>query len=415
MKSRLGHTFPFLFLASLAACQKGDFRGVDQAAGISDDGSAAGEGLYLPGLKNMSVPGEQLLPAGKDVDVLIQPGRRILQDGNVEPAPLAIYFLLDITASMEVNIAGVKQNVTQMVHNLKQANFAPQIGLLGFRDQVMDQFTQALTPDVNLFSAAVGRLQADGGDDSNEGALLAVQTGLARINQEERRPGAVKVLIPVTDNPAHYGMPQGCQLDGILQSFAALPVAEKPNVKLFYSANAGPQYPIRLDPTSGARTPFAAPQFACAGFSTARQQFDALLGRMLPEIVNPGERGGAIEYPISATSLVSELVPKLKAATGSVDRVCLARNAMASVEGRMIHQWQAPSLQDMVRAAQAGNPVPLKGVFKAADAAMYNGREARVQIMRCCLNQADLGANDFPAVCASEEVQTITLKLRSGP
>jgi hypothetical protein len=124
-------------------------------------------------------------------------------DPSVRP-PLDIVFVLDITQSLDPQIAGLRDGIGQFVKALQDRDLDPRIGLIGFRDINYDDFPaferlkfggDLFTKDTKAFAAEVGKLKAQGGGDPPESSLDAI----VEASKYPFRPDAMKVLLLITD------------------------------------------------------------------------------------------------------------------------------------------------------------------------------------------------------------------------
>jgi hypothetical protein len=120
------------------------------------------------------------------------------------PVPKAdIFFVLDLTSSMQFAINGIKNGIQSFASQLEKRRLDARIGLVGFRDIEDDRERpfvlqingEALTRDFATFRTEVGKLKAKGGGDDPESSLQ----GLALAAEQPFRPDAARVLLLVTD------------------------------------------------------------------------------------------------------------------------------------------------------------------------------------------------------------------------
>ncbi|MBA4186798.1 MAG: hypothetical protein C0467_02145 [Planctomycetaceae bacterium] len=116
-----------------------------------------------------------------------------------------IMFVLDVTASMQNEIDGVKNGVRSFAAALQRNKIDFRIGLVAFRDLMADSDAmivlkfqgEPFTTDVEAFRDQVGLLKAAGGGDIPEHSIEAV----AEATKQPFRKSATKVLLLITDAP----------------------------------------------------------------------------------------------------------------------------------------------------------------------------------------------------------------------
>ena len=103
-------------------------------------------------------------------------------DPSIRP-PLDIVFVLDVTQSLDAQIAGVSQGIGQFLKGLKDRDLDARVGLLAFRDIIYDDVPdfeklkfngELFTKDAKAFAAEVAKLKAQGGGDLPESSLDAI-------------------------------------------------------------------------------------------------------------------------------------------------------------------------------------------------------------------------------------------------
>ncbi|MBI2805794.1 MAG: VWA domain-containing protein [Planctomycetes bacterium] len=143
-------------------------------------------------------PDGKMPGATKKFNLIVKPF-----DPAIRP-PLDIVFVLDVTQSLDAQIAGLKNGIGQFIKGLKDRELEARIGLIGFRDITVAGETHfeflkfkgdLFTTDTKLFSAEVGKLQASGGGDLPESSLDAI----VKAAKYPFRPKALKVLLLITD------------------------------------------------------------------------------------------------------------------------------------------------------------------------------------------------------------------------
>jgi Mg-chelatase subunit ChlD len=129
---------------------------------------------------------------------------------SVTPAPqVDVMFVLDVTGSMDPEIAGVKAGIVGFVRDLQAKKLDARVGLVYFRDRLVpsdpEQNTlkfednQPFTKNAALFSEKVGELKASGGGDPPESVLDA----LAFASRQPFRKNASRVLLLISDDEPH--------------------------------------------------------------------------------------------------------------------------------------------------------------------------------------------------------------------
>jgi len=120
------------------------------------------------------------------------------------PLQVDVLFVLDVTGSMDKEIAGVRRGIQDFVSEFSSQNMDARVGLIAFRDrlageepQILSFSGQAFTSDTDSFSREVGKLQASGGGDDPESSLDAVVLAA----QQPLRENAEKVILLITDAP----------------------------------------------------------------------------------------------------------------------------------------------------------------------------------------------------------------------
>jgi hypothetical protein len=126
------------------------------------------------------------------------------------PMPQAdIVFVLDVTASMQGQIDGLKEGIGTFAADLARAKVDARFACLAFRDLEVGEPSELLkfkgetfTSNPAAFRGEVARLRASGGDDPPESSLEAIAEA-AEIS--EWRKSAVRTLVLITDAPPKLG------------------------------------------------------------------------------------------------------------------------------------------------------------------------------------------------------------------
>jgi VWFA-related protein len=121
--------------------------------------------------------------------------------GTDERRSVDIVFAFDTTSSMEEQIEGVKRICVDFANRLREHHRDFRLGLVAFGDEIRGVYNAdgSLTGDAEEFKSWISQLWADGGDDTPEISLDAVQ----RAAEMSYRPGTQKVIILITDAPPH--------------------------------------------------------------------------------------------------------------------------------------------------------------------------------------------------------------------
>lgn len=145
---------------------------------------------------------------GRPVTGLNESNFRVYEDGilkspiTVQPADAGsgavdLVFVIDTTGSMSEEIAGVRDSVVSFADSMRSAVGSLRLGGVSFGDEVRSVYRFAESAD--LFRDWVAGLNADGGGDTPENPLDAVLAA----NALGWRPGALRVIVVITDAPAH--------------------------------------------------------------------------------------------------------------------------------------------------------------------------------------------------------------------
>lgn len=118
-----------------------------------------------------------------------------------------VLFILDVTASMQGEIDGVRDGIRNFADALGKRDLDARAGLIAFQDnfedgeqaRVLKFGGDAFTKDYGEFRKQVGRLKASGGGDFPESVLDALALGA----EQKFRPDAQRVMILVTDDRPH--------------------------------------------------------------------------------------------------------------------------------------------------------------------------------------------------------------------
>lgn len=117
-----------------------------------------------------------------------------------------VLFVLDATGSMQPQIDGVRQGITDFAKQLSERGLDERVGLVAFRDekageepQVLDFGGDSFTNEYSAFQRAVSAVHAVGGGDEPESSYDAIRLAA----RQPFRKQATRVLLLITDAPPH--------------------------------------------------------------------------------------------------------------------------------------------------------------------------------------------------------------------
>ena len=117
-----------------------------------------------------------------------------------------ILFVLDCTGSMQGEIDAIKDAITSFAHTIESDGVRVRVGLIEFRDRLINEEHRALlfsgkpfTANPGLFEKEVAALKASGGGDEPESSLDALLLALKQPFADDSH----KVLVLITDAPPH--------------------------------------------------------------------------------------------------------------------------------------------------------------------------------------------------------------------
>ena len=120
------------------------------------------------------------------------------------PPQVDMMFVLDVTGSMNEEIAGVQRGIQNFAREISDRELDGQVGLIAFGDRYIDEKPQILsfngssfTDDTEEFSRQVGEINQVGGGDAAESSLDAIALATA----QPFRNSATKVILLITDAP----------------------------------------------------------------------------------------------------------------------------------------------------------------------------------------------------------------------
>lgn len=304
--------------------------------------------------------------------------------------PVSIYFAIDVTGSMAGNIAAIQTNVELFADNMRAQGFDLMLGGVGFRDEITPSDTLSLTADVDVFKAYIRRLVARDGGDGAEASLLAVQESVNRLQREETRPNALKVVLVIGDQPGHYGVagsPRDCKVDALAATFNAIPEPEHINYRIFYSVAAGGNSD-------------------CGETLDATTQMERLIAAIFPTSA-AADRGASVTYPFTGQSLLIDLTRLIQIASpGTEWGNCFASRArLESQAGATVHEWTEAEIDTYLANRQVA---PLTTTL-TQDQFNSLGGAGKVIAEYCCMELGEWPAPDFRDHCVVTQNRNIDL------
>lgn len=143
-----------------------------------------------------------------------------------ERVPVDIVVVLDVTATMQVHINAVRDNIAHFVRSLVSRGIDYRLALVLFSDVIEKVYP--FTSDVNEFVGWVSRVRAWGGFDEKENALEA----LRQATKLDFRPSANRVAILITDAPYHQAGEHGNGRTD-LTTRSAIEMLQRANLRTF--------------------------------------------------------------------------------------------------------------------------------------------------------------------------------------
>ncbi|MCE2699307.1 MAG: VWA domain-containing protein [Nostocales cyanobacterium LE14-WE4] len=117
-----------------------------------------------------------------------------------------VMFILDCTGSMQGEIDAIRDAITSFADTITGDGVRVRVGLVEFRDRLIDEEHQVLTfegqpftTDPTAFRRQLSALKASGGGDEPESSLDAIMLAL----DQDFAPDSQKVLVLITDAPPH--------------------------------------------------------------------------------------------------------------------------------------------------------------------------------------------------------------------
>ncbi|MCB9546832.1 MAG: VWA domain-containing protein [Myxococcales bacterium] len=125
-----------------------------------------------------------------------------------EPPRIDVAFVLDATGSMGPWISEARSRINAIAHDLAEGDPRPQVrfALVRYRDRGDSFLTQTVrfTADIDAMKKALEATSAEGGGDTPEAVLEALQVGVEELDWDDR-PGVLRLLYLVGDaEPTHH-------------------------------------------------------------------------------------------------------------------------------------------------------------------------------------------------------------------
>ncbi len=125
--------------------------------------------------------------------------------GEADEAPLDLVFVIDLTSSMEDDIAGVKAAATEIVRTVDRTNEDWRVAVVGYRDvgdsPMFEDYEFAADADTVI--ANIAALSVFGGGDTPEAVYEALSRAIESGTIGGWRTGANKQAILMGDAPGH--------------------------------------------------------------------------------------------------------------------------------------------------------------------------------------------------------------------
>ena len=128
-----------------------------------------------------------------------------VQRGDPEEAPLDLVFVIDLTSSMEDDIAGVKEAASEILATVAETNDDWRVAVLGYRDvgdtPMFEDYE--FTDDQGTAQGYIDALVVAGGGDTPEAVYEALSRAIDASTIGDWRNGANKQTILMGDAPGH--------------------------------------------------------------------------------------------------------------------------------------------------------------------------------------------------------------------
>ncbi len=420
----LGHLF-LLGTWTVAACNSSSMNGGggsksnaqrNLANGETDpnggEAGSNGPGIFIDQLNTaIGIPGDPngnkeitvdkpFKVGGGPADISFEGGFADRSKDTVSLRPLVVYFVLDVTASMGVNIETIKSGIQSFVSKLSAKKFDVKMGYVTFRDNVG---TPSALTDAATLSKGLGSVVAEAGGSPKEAALTAFRSALNFV-VSQGAPDAIKAILTITDNPGHNENVEvddnvtDCTIEKTLSAINALPAGQRNLVKIFHSVS---------EEKAGSKTVSVA---SCSGFNSAREQWNAILAKALPE-TPIGNRGGALPYPFKGDVLEKDFISLLEKTSPGADLVCLVNKADLLMNGDVVESTRYDDLAALYKNHIDGTPFVWKNAVPESRLPdLANNNKNQLLLSSCCVLKASAEGGQF-GKCEEEKKITVNFKV----
>jgi hypothetical protein len=334
------------------------------------------------------------------VDISFEAGFTDRSKDTISLRPLVIYFVLDVTASMGVNIDTIKSGIQSFVTKLSAKKFDVKMGYITFKDNVG---SPSALMDAATLSSGLGNISTIGGGRPKEASLTAFRSALNFV-LSQGAADAIKAILTITDNPGHNENIEDdtnvtdCTIEKTLSAINALPGDQRNLVKIFHSVS---------DEKADSRT---ASVDACSGFNSAKEQWNDILSKALPEIPI-ASRGGALPYPFKGDVLEKDFISLLERTSPGADLVCLVSKADLMINGEIVESTRYDDLSALYKNHIEGTPFVWKNAVPESRLAdLANNNKNQLLLNSCCVLKASADSGKF-GKCDEEKKITVNFKV----
>lgn len=301
--------------------------------------------------------------------------------------PVDIFFLLDISASMDASIDAIKMNISAFITKISDQN--PRIALIPFVDEVYESGVVNLTADTSLFTNTLTPIEAGAtagnGGGWSEAGLVAINRTIQLIRTDMTanpdRASAAKVILMITDVASHNGDKDVQDTTSTVAALNAL-VGEVEEFRFMYSASNG----------RGDANPIEDSDYWLGDDKRADLQYAGILNTINTEVALD-QRGGSLAYPFNQDALLTGFFEKLSSITSVVKATIPCYMTSATLELIGSTDWVPYPLKDVTIDAGITIGAGESKVFEAGfltSVLMRTQHEAfQIKVNRCC--GADIG------------------------